>query len=78
MLAVSDLLRKKETTVLVKEVFTMSSLENAGQHVQATPSYPLIIRLLLWAGAVGPLLFVVVLLIEGATATVPGIPSAVC
>jgi hypothetical protein len=37
------------------------------QQVQATQSYPLITRLLLWAGAVGPLLFVVVLLIEGAT-----------
>jgi hypothetical membrane protein len=45
----------------------MSSLENAGQQVQATQSYPLITRLLIWAGAVGPLLFVVVLLIEGAT-----------
>jgi len=45
----------------------MSSLENSGQQVQATQSYPLITRLLLWAGAVGPLLFVVVLLIEGAT-----------
>jgi len=45
----------------------MSSLEHAGQQVQATQSYPLITRLLLWAGAVGPLLFVVVLLIEGAT-----------
>ena len=41
--------------------------ENAGQQVQATQSYPLITQLLLWAGAVGPLLFVVVLLIEGAT-----------
>ena len=45
----------------------MGSLENAGQQMQATQSYPLITRLLLWAGAVGPLLFVVVLLIEGAT-----------
>ena len=44
--------------------------------MQATQSYPLITQLLLWAGAVGPLLFVVVLLIEGATrpATAPGIP----
>ncbi len=45
----------------------MSSLEHFGPRVQATQSYPLITRLLLWAGAVGPLLFVVVLLIEGAT-----------
>lgn len=45
----------------------MSSFETAGLQGQATHSYPLITRLLLWAGAVGPLLFVVVLLIEGAT-----------
>ncbi len=45
----------------------MSSLKNSWQQAQATQSYPLITRLLLWAGAVGPLLFVVVLLIEGAT-----------
>lgn len=45
----------------------MSSLEHSGQQRQATQNYPLMTRLLLWAGAVGPLLFVVVLLIEGAT-----------
>jgi len=45
----------------------MSSLEQPWQHAQATQSYSLITRLLLWAGAVGPLLFVIVLLIEGAT-----------
>ncbi|GCE21933.1 DUF998 domain-containing protein [Dictyobacter kobayashii] len=45
----------------------MSSLENSRQHEQATQSYPLITRFLLWAGAVGPVFFVVVLLIEGVT-----------
>lgn len=45
----------------------MSSLEHPWQQGQATQSYPLITRLLLWSGVVGPLLFVVVLLIEGAT-----------
>lgn len=45
----------------------MSSFETAGLQGQVTYSYPLITRILLWAGAVGPLLFVVVLLIEGAT-----------
>lgn len=45
----------------------MSSLKKSWQQEQATSSYPLITRLLLWAGAVGLLLFVVVLLIEGAT-----------
>lgn len=45
----------------------MSSLEKSWQQVQATPSSPVMTRLLLWAGAVGPLLFVVVLLLEGAT-----------
>lgn len=45
----------------------MSSLTNSWQQKQATQSYPFITRLLLWAGAVGPLLFVVVILIEGAT-----------
>src|SRR5579859_852507 len=58
---------KKELSVLCKEIDTMSSLEQPWQHAQATQGYPLITRLLLWAGAVGPLLFVVVLLIEGAT-----------
>jgi len=42
----------------------MSSLEIVGKRSQA---YPLITRLLLWAGTIGPLFFVVVLLIEGAT-----------
>ncbi|HEY3991317.1 MAG TPA: DUF998 domain-containing protein [Ktedonobacteraceae bacterium] len=45
----------------------MSSLEKSWQQVQTTQSYSLVTRILLWAGAVGPLLFVVVLLIEGAT-----------
>lgn len=45
----------------------MSSLETPAQEAQAIRNYPLVTRLLLWAGAVGPLLFVVVLLIEGAT-----------
>ena len=45
----------------------MSSLEHSGPRRQATQNYPLMTRLLLWAGVVGPLLFVVVLLIEGAT-----------
>lgn len=45
----------------------MSSLEHSWQQEQTTQGYSLITRLLLWAGAVGPLLFVVVLLIEGAT-----------
>lgn len=42
----------------------MSSLETVGKRSQA---YPLITRLQLWAGTIGPLFFVVVLLIEGAT-----------
>jgi hypothetical protein len=42
----------------------MSSLETVGERSQA---YPLITRLLLWAGTIGPLFFVIVLLIEGAT-----------
>lgn len=42
----------------------MSSLEIVGKRSQA---YPLITRLLLWAGTIGPLFFVVVLLLEGAT-----------
>lgn len=45
----------------------MSSFEHSLPQVQETQSHPLITRLLLWAGTVGPLLFVVVLLIEGAT-----------
>ena len=45
----------------------MHALEHSGPQRQATQNYSLITRLLLWAGAVGPLLFVTVLLIEGAT-----------
>lgn len=45
----------------------MSSFEHSWRQGQATHTYPFVTRFLLWAGAVGPLLFVVVLLIEGAT-----------
>ena len=45
----------------------MSSLVYAWQQEQTTHRYPLLTRLLLRAGAVGPLLFILVFLIEGAT-----------
>ena len=45
----------------------MSSPEHSRQQGQAPHTYPLMTTLLLWAGAVGPLLFVAILLIEGAT-----------
>ena len=45
----------------------MSAFRSSWLPAQAAAKYSLVTRLLLWAGVVGPPLFVVVLLIEGAT-----------